>query len=585
MADHRLQIILAAKDITGTAFKRFQGRIAAITKSVFSFKGVLGALAGAGGFGLLITKSLDAADAIGKAAGVMGIHTDILQEYQHAAELSGVGTEQLNSSLQAFAKRLGEARNGTGALVTFLNKFDKELLSNLQSAKGTAPALDLVFQRMASLADASDRAALASAAFSRAGIKMVNVVKDGVAGLAKMRQEAHDMGLIIKDSFIKDAEKANDKLHTLSKVIEATFTKAIVANADALARAVEKITNITISFAKVFAGQSELEQARQRIQEIRQSIEEIQQSQAPGKNRMLESLNFALKRAEIRVYSLAQTWDESTRNIGKGLPAAARFAPPGGGSPPPAAPGFSGMDYGLAIGRGLEYAEDKERELTEAIERRMDAMNEASRQAVASGMDYSEAYTKANKEIVETSTAAAEAVAGVFENASYRMSDALVGFVGEGKISFKGLADSIIADMVRIQSQAAISGLLEHLPKIFSFGDAGGPVPAGSGGRSKFHQGGVVGSIPRLHSGLAADEYPAILQRGETVIPRGKSVGGNVQVIVNNQSGQPSKVTERRGPDNTRQIFVIVGNDIRNNGPIAQAFEGTYGLRRTGRMV
>ena len=27
---------------------------------------------------------------------------------------------------------------------------------------------------------------------------------------------------------------------------------------------------------------------------------------------------------------------------------------------------------------------------------------------------------------------------------------------------------------------------------------------------------------PRLHSGLAADEYPAILQRGEEVIPKNK---------------------------------------------------------------
>jgi hypothetical protein len=50
----------------------------------------------------------------------------------------------------------------------------------------------------------------------------------------------------------------------------------------------------------------------------------------------------------------------------------------------------------------------------------------------------------------------------------------------------------------------------------------------------EFHKGGVVGStsapmrhagisgyVPRLHDGLAADEYPAILQAGETVIPKG----------------------------------------------------------------
>jgi hypothetical protein len=30
-------------------------------------------------------------------------------------------------------------------------------------------------------------------------------------------------------------------------------------------------------------------------------------------------------------------------------------------------------------------------------------------------------------------------------------------------------------------------------------------------------------NAPRFHSGLAGDEFPAILQRGETVIPKGKA--------------------------------------------------------------
>ena len=52
-----------------------------------------------------------------------------------------------------------------------------------------------------------------------------------------------------------------------------------------------------------------------------------------------------------------------------------------------------------------------------------------------------------------------------------------------------------------------------------------------------FHEGGIVGEsygasrlmpayafagAPRLHSGLAADEYPAILQKGEEVIPKNR---------------------------------------------------------------
>ncbi|MGH9808198.1 MAG: hypothetical protein ACRD9W_13215, partial [Terriglobia bacterium] len=50
---------------------------------------------------------------------------------------------------------------------------------------------------------------------------------------------------------------------------------------------------------------------------------------------------------------------------------------------------------------------------------------------------------------------------------------------------------------------------------------AGNMAAGGSIMFPTMHKGGVVGDIPRFHSGLAPDEFPAILQKGETVIPKG----------------------------------------------------------------
>jgi hypothetical protein len=89
------------------------------------------------------------------------------------------------------------------------------------------------------------------------------------------------------------------------------------------------------------------------------------------------------------------------------------------------------------------------------------------------------------------------------------------------------------------------------------YGGAGGVTPyfGGFGGayhkQRGFHTGGYVGSTPgkpvrgllgelfrhapRLHAGLAADEYPAVLQAGERVIPRGgESSSAKVTVVINN---------------------------------------------------
>jgi len=206
MSDHKLQIILSAKDVTKSAFLSAQGRVTAFTKSVFSMRGALVTVAGAGAMGVFVKKSLEAADAIGKAADVIGISTDALQEYRHAARIAGVSTELMDNSFKAFSKRVGEARNETGALVTFLKKFDKQLLSNIQNAGSTEEALNLFMDRMGRTADQTDRAALAAAAFSRSGLVLTNMVKDGAAGLEKMRQEARDLGIVMDEQLIRQSE-------------------------------------------------------------------------------------------------------------------------------------------------------------------------------------------------------------------------------------------------------------------------------------------------------------------------------------------------------------------------------------------
>lgn len=93
------------------------------------------------------------------------------------------------------------------------------------------------------------------------------------------------------------------------------------------------------------------------------------------------------------------------------------------------------------------------------------------------------------------------------------------------------------------------------ISNVFGFGGGGGG--GGLGGIVKsighafsdiFHEGGVVGmtpvpqrmvpaaaffGAPRLHRGLGANEFPAILERGETVIPKGRSGAMYVHMPVN----------------------------------------------------
>jgi len=69
------------------------------------------------------------------------------------------------------------------------------------------------------------------------------------------------------------------------------------------------------------------------------------------------------------------------------------------------------------------------------------------------------------------------------------------------------------------------------------------PVGGGGGIIGGMFDMSMLTSMPRFHEGLAADEFPAILQRGETVIPRSDSgsagVAPSVEIHMHNPAGQP----------------------------------------------
>jgi len=130
--DHRLEVVLAARDATQKAFKTATARIDGYRKKIVNMRTVMVGAAGAAGIGYFVKKQLESADATAKAADAIGVSTKALQEYRFIADRSGVATGTLEQGLGAFTKRLGELKSGTGALNTLLNKNNQALAEQQQ---------------------------------------------------------------------------------------------------------------------------------------------------------------------------------------------------------------------------------------------------------------------------------------------------------------------------------------------------------------------------------------------------------------------------------------------------------------------
>ncbi|WP_374293020.1 phage tail tape measure C-terminal domain-containing protein [Paenirhodobacter enshiensis] len=124
------------------------------------------------------------------------------------------------------------------------------------------------------------------------------------------------------------------------------------------------------------------------------------------------------------------------------------------------------------------------------------------------------------------------ALVGAFQSAENAIGD----FVKTGKLDFRDLVTSMIADLAKLAARRFILGPIANALS-GALGGAGGIFA------NILHSGGLVGapgpgrmipalafaSAPRMHSGgwagLRPDEVPAILQRGERVLSRREAAG------------------------------------------------------------
>ena len=219
---------------------------------------------------------------------------------------------------------------------------------------------------------------------------------------------------------------------------------------------------------------------------------------------------------------------------------------------------------------------------TEALSRTSDAASRVATRVANAGGAAARAAEVA-KSAWETATSSLKDYAAKAMELGKGLGDTLVGafssaeqaigeFVRTGKLDFRSLVTSILADMAKLSARRFILGPLANLlsgamgslggifaPVLHSGGIAGGAAPtrmvpaAAFAGAPRMHSGGAVGAP--TWAGLRPDEVPAILQRGERVLSRREVAAGAHAPPVN-------IVIQTRDAESFRQSRAQVAADI-----------------------
>jgi tape measure domain-containing protein len=162
-----------------------------------------------------------------------------------------------------------------------------------------------------------------------------------------------------------------------------------------------------------------------------------------------------------------------------------------------------------------------------------------------------------------------------------------VGGLFSGGGGFEGFSNSVLAPGGGFQSGFDLGGLAGGAGFVLH---GGGEV--GRAGAPRFVHPSYFDDAPRFHAGarLMADEVPAILQRGEVVLPKGyRDAGGHGSGYVVNVIDQrgadapPIEQRQERGPDGQMQLTLIVRAEVRKllaGGDLDSDQRRAYGTRR-----
>ena len=171
------------------------------------------------GFGISSIKTFaETGDAIQKMALRTGFSTEALSELGFAAEQSGASLETIEKAAKRMAVTILDANMGLSTAVDAL-----DLLGlSVKDLEGLAPEEQFLtlLNAIGGVEDASLRAALAQRIFGRSGTELLPLLANGAEGIARLRQEARDLGIVFSQDAANSAAEFTDAMNELNQAVK-----------------------------------------------------------------------------------------------------------------------------------------------------------------------------------------------------------------------------------------------------------------------------------------------------------------------------------------------------------------------------
>jgi hypothetical protein len=543
MAKRQVKFELSAVDRTKAAFNSVTKGLKGVgSASASAAKGVVGvglaATATAGALALVVNKSFEFIDAIGKTATRTGITTSAIQAFHLAARESGTNIEGANKALEKFARSVGDAQRGLKTMKDIFKALGVELETTDGHFKSTDTLLEEVAIGISGLGSQTQKATALANLFGRQGILLTNSLEDlATRGMDGFIDRAESLGLILDTKVIRRTEAFNDAIGVLSMQVKAIRDNIAVAFLPVLERMQEKIAEVFMRIKKEAGGFDELgvRIANSIITGLAGAIKAIGELQL--------SLATLAANLDIILPSITLKFADFGLELLKLLPAARGLA-----TVTEIKLIKSQAELALKLQDSVKGSEDFRNKTVEVANTLLGLLITLD-DVTDSNENLTESLISANNELDRTNPINAyidsinhlsTALDTLAVNSMKKFEDAIIDGLREGKLRFKDFADYVVEQLLRIAIQQLITQQIINPFRDFLGGlDFSTPQPstlnptAGGNTNYLYEGGGYTGMGVRAGGIDGRGGFPAILHPNETVIDHTKGQGMGASVNFN----------------------------------------------------
>jgi hypothetical protein len=568
MANKKVKFELTAVDKTKAAFDKVRKGLNGVGSAAKSAsKGVAGvglaAVASAGALGVLVNKSFQFIDAIGKTSTMTGIATNTIQAFHLAARESGTDIEGANKALVKFARSVGDAQRGLKTMKDIFKALGVELETSDGKFKSTDQLLAEVASGISNLGSKTQKATALANLFGKQGNLLTGALEDlSEKGLDKFIDRAERLGLILSNKTIRRVEQFNDAVGVIKMQISSF------------------VNNVSASFLPIFEEMRKT--IAEKIEAIIEKYEGIDGVAVMVQNTIIEfaarsiiaignfgdTLFDTFQQAQISALGLEFRLLELVRTI---LTAISRFV---NLDDEIARINQSMFDNIVATDEVMKKTSNYG-EKAEAVANILKSKYMITLEDLRDGQDaFTKALVESNNELDRTNPIIAfkdklnevdKTLDTIAVNSMKKFEDSIIAGLKSGKLAFKDFADYVIEQLLRVAIQQLVTAQLIDPFRTFLggfdiFKSSNAKTASGDGG-------GFTGFGIRAGGVDGKGGFPAILHPNETVIDhtKGQSMQSaptvNFNISTVDATGFDELLASRKG-----LITSIINNAMNNRG-------------------